>query len=80
MFNSITRTAGYFGIRKPEAVSIARSRSFNKTNVDDFFIKYEEVMKENNFPPHLIFNMDEKGISTVPNHPPKIVRRKVKSR
>lgn len=30
-------------------------------------------MPKHNFPPNLIYNCDEKGISTVPNAPPKII-------
>ena len=60
-------------LRKPENTSIHRSRSFNKTNVEKFYKLYESIMAKHNFPPQLIYNCDEKGVSTVPNAPPKII-------
>eukprot|EP00116_Pleurobrachia_bachei_P002527 sb/3462789/ len=84
-FNRRTKMAGYhwfysfigrfphLSVRKPESVSAQRSRSFSKKNVDEFFHTYKTLLDKHSFPPHLIFNMDEKGVSTVPNCPPKII-------
>lgn len=86
-FNKTAKMAGYYWLygflrrhpeitlREPENTSIARSRSFNKTNVDRFFELYQKLLDNHKFQPHRIFNCDEKGVTTVPNNPPKILAR-----
>ena len=87
-FNKETKKAGWawlsgfrrryprLSLRSPENTSAARARGFNPQNVKSFFDLYKDVMEKENYPPHRIFNVDEKGVSTVPNHVPKIIAMK----
>lgn len=55
------------GLRKPKMTSGARSFSFNKTALNEFFLILETVYSKRNFTTDLIFNFDESGMSTVCN-------------
>ncbi|XP_071563109.1 uncharacterized protein [Temnothorax nylanderi] len=52
-------------IRKPEARSLTRDTSFNRTNVERFFALLKSMLDKYRFPIHCIWNMDETGITTV---------------
>ncbi|KAG8328582.1 hypothetical protein J6590_108290 [Homalodisca vitripennis] len=60
-------------LRVPTKTSLARIMGFNKPQVDLFFQNLEELMTKHKFPPSRMFNMDESGISTVPNRAPRVV-------
>lgn len=59
-------------LRIPEVTSAARARGFNKVQVQTFFKLLIDVIKQYNFEPHQIWNVDESGFSTVPSQNPKV--------
>lgn len=65
-------------LRTPEQCSMARAIGFNKVQVGRFYDNLKTCCTEKQFPAHRKFNMDETGISTVPNKTPKILTPKGK--
>lgn len=65
--------------RKPENISVARTNSFNKDNVDLFFQNYSVVQQKFIFPPNRIWNTDETGITTVLQTPKVVAETGAKS-
>jgi len=64
-FELFMRRHPNLSIRTPEATSLSRATSFNRTNVGLFFSKLGEVMDRCKFDPNDIWNVDETGITTV---------------
>lgn len=65
-------------LRAPEKCSLGRAMGFNRTQVERFFKNLKKIMTEKRIPPHRMFNMDESGLSTVPNKIPKVFAQKGK--
>lgn len=62
-------------LRKPEGLSSNRAEAFNKERIDNYFMTLNDIVGEN-FDPRLIFNVDETGLSSVPNTPGKVLAEK----
>lgn len=62
-----------FSLRTPSKTSVARVMGFNKIQIDLYFSNLRNLIEKYKFPSTRIFNMDESGLSTVPNKTPKIV-------
>ncbi|KAG8237396.1 hypothetical protein J437_LFUL013032 [Ladona fulva] len=65
-------------VRSPEQCSVARAMGFNEVQVTQFYNNLKNCCMEKKFPAHRKFYMDETGISTVPNRPPKVITPKGK--
>ncbi len=65
-------------LRMPEATSAARAQGFNSVVVGKFFDLLEELQSKLHFSPDRIFNVDETGITTVPNKPSRVIASKGK--
>lgn len=71
-FQNFMRRNAHLSLRTPEATSLSRATSFNKTNVNSFFEIYQRLLQKYQFNASRIWNIDETGVTTV-QKPKKIV-------
>ncbi|XP_072384019.1 uncharacterized protein [Diabrotica undecimpunctata] len=72
-FNRSKKAAGKDWLPWPEQTSLARAKGFKRDAVNTFFDLLEDILKKYNISPKDIYNVDETGITTVPNKASKIV-------
>ncbi|KAI0224725.1 hypothetical protein LSAT2_024277 [Lamellibrachia satsuma] len=63
----MARHSDEISLRTPESASAARARAFNQGAVNAFFDLLEMVQDGKKFTPDRVYNVDETGITTVPN-------------
>lgn len=71
-FQNFMRRNPHLSLRTPEATSMSRATSFNRTNVTSFFETYQRLFEKYEFSASRIWNIDETGVTTV-QKPKKIV-------
>lgn len=65
-------------LRTPEATSVARAKGFNRREVGRFYENLESLIEKYNVDASRLYNVDETGISTTTNKPPKVLATKGK--
>lgn len=64
-FTAFLKRNPNLALRSPEATSLSRATSFNRTNVEQFFTKYKEILQRYHLTASRIWNVDETGVTTV---------------
>lgn len=60
-------------LRTPEPTSIARARGFNRPQVQRFYQNLSDQVTKHNIDASRLYNMDETGVTTTSNRPPKVL-------
>ncbi|CAG4939191.1 unnamed protein product [Colias eurytheme] len=73
-FSGFKRRHSEIVLRAPEPASLARTRGFNRPQVELFYSNYWSLIEKYNFDATTIYNMDETGIKSSTSKPPKLER------
>lgn len=63
-------------LKTPEAMSLGRAIGFNEPQWNIYQNNLKSMFEKYHFPPSRIYNMDESGLSTVPNKLRKVIGQK----
>lgn len=63
-------------LKTPEAISLGRAIGFNEPQWNIYQDNLQALYEKHHFPPGRIYNMDESGLSTVPNKLRKVIGEK----
>ena len=74
----MTHHSNELSLRTLEATSAAKARAFNEVSVAAFYNILEREQNDKMYTTYIIFNVDETGISTVPNRPTRIIAKREK--
>jgi len=77
-FRRTKRHGDKLSLRQPTGTSTARATRFSKEQVGIFYDLYEKELAAHDYPPSLIFNVDETGLTVVQKKQPKILALKGK--
>jgi hypothetical protein len=72
------RHSDELSLRQPTGTSTATSTGFGKEQMGIFFDLYEKELSARDYPPSLIFSVDETGLTVVQKKQPKVLALKGK--
>uniref|UniRef100_A0A2H1VWF9 SFRICE_015897 n=1 Tax=Spodoptera frugiperda TaxID=7108 RepID=A0A2H1VWF9_SPOFR len=72
-FSGFKRRHPEIVLRAPEPTSLARTRGFNRPQVELFYTNFWNLIEKYNFDATTIYNMDETGIKSSTSKPPKVL-------
>ena len=76
----MARHSDEISLRTPELTSAALARALNQGAVNAFFDLLETMQDAKRFTPDRVYDVDETGITTVPNRPSKIITSRKRNR
>jgi hypothetical protein len=78
LFLVVKQHSDKLSLRQPTGTSTARTTGFSKEQMGIFFDLYEKEFAAHYYPPSLIFNVNDTGLTVVQKKQPKILALKGK--